>query len=118
MINDCFSPIQGQWGSSVKKLLDLEHLTLFAETTDGYLEILSKEGFLKISVDDVTKEHAKYNQDVVEKLKTLPTEKKLELVNKFGINFTKDAITGYEAIVNAMQTRELLVQTIRANKPF
>lgn len=117
LVNDWLAPYKKAWGPSMQKLIDLEKLILFPETTAGYQDVLTKVGFKNITITNVTHEYYSYNRDIVTHLENLSTDKKEPLLQKFGATFITDAASGYRFIADAMDKEELFVQNIFATKP-
>lgn len=117
LIHDWLAPCRKTWGPLIQKLINLERLILFPETTFGYKSIITKMGFKNISITDVTQEYCGYNREIVTYLETLSPEKQEALTKKFGASFIADAASGYHFIAEAMDARELFSQKIYASKP-
>ena len=114
MINDWLSPIQGKWGGYVQRLVELEGLSLYAETIDGYLEALDEVQFTDIEVLNLSEQYALYNEEIV---RTLKNPKKQEaFIRSFSKQLHTEAIDGYDSIAKAMRAGEGLVIQFTAQK--
>ena len=114
VINDWVSPIKGQWGPNVEKLVELESLSLFAETVDGYVELCENANFSDIEAQNHSSKYAAYNEQIVEELKK--TSKKEEFIHSFSEKLYLDAIEGYSSIAKAMREKEGIVLQLKALK--
>lgn len=115
VINDWLSSKHGQWGENVQKMIDLEGLTLFADTEERYLMHLKQCGFTETTSRNDSQVFEMYNRSIVQKLKTPDCAKRM--VEQFGEGVLKDNIDGYTAIAEAMRTGELQVLNFIARKP-
>lgn len=107
VITDWLSAHQKKWGKNIARLVELEHLSLFPENEEGYIETLKKNGFNILSVRDDSFVYLKYNQEIIDRLRD-PNQHPF-LLNYFDEQGIEDAIEGYESIVKAIETGELRV---------
>ncbi|MDN3506532.1 MAG: methyltransferase domain-containing protein [Simkaniaceae bacterium] len=114
VINDWLSPTKGKWGGYVQRLVELEGLSLYAESIEGYLEVLGEAQFTDVEVLDLTEKYAQYNEEIVRELKK--PEKEEAFIRSFSQQLHKEAIEGYDAIARAMRTGEGLVTQFTAIK--
>lgn len=114
IINDFLSSIKGDWGDHVKRLVELEGLSIYAETIDGYVEVLNKAQFKGTKVLNLTEKYALYNQEIICRLKT--SEKREAFIHSFSEKLHVETIEGYSAIVQAMQKGEGMVVQFVAHK--
>jgi len=114
ILNDWLSPVKGEWGGYVKRLIELEDLSIFAETIEGYLEMLSNANFKDIKYFNLTEKYASYNDQIVEGLKS--AEKKERYIQSFGQRLYEEAIEGFESIANSIRAGEGLVILFNAFK--
>lgn len=113
VILDWLSPVSGKWGKNIQRLMELEGLSLYAETVEGYLEQLREAHFSEIETEDYTKQYAEYNEDIV---KALRNEKKDSFLAAFNEKLHKEAIEGYGSVAKAMHTGEGLEILFQAHK--
>jgi len=114
VINDWLSRAQGEWGENVQKMVELEGLSIFAETLKRYRELLAQAQFHQIEWIDRSLQYAAYNEAIVENLQKGDSGK--EFLKQFGSKLHIEAIEGYGAIAKAMRTGEGLVIQIRGLK--
>jgi len=114
IINDWLSPKKGKWGSYIQRLVELEGLTLYAETIDGYLKFFKEGNFNKVEVINLSKQYALYNEDIVKKLNS--AEKKKNFINSFNEQLYIESIDGYDSIAKAMHSGEGMVIQFSASK--
>ncbi|MBX9744707.1 MAG: methyltransferase domain-containing protein [Chlamydiales bacterium] len=114
VVNDFLSSIKGNWGEHVKRLVELEGLPIYAETIDGYIEVLNKAEFKGTKVLNLTEKYALYNEEIVSRLKT--SEKKEAFIQSFNEKLHAEAIEGYSAIAQAMQKSEGMIVQFVAHK--
>lgn len=112
VITDWLSPIQGLWGENIHKLIELENLTIFAETESNYMEMLKDSGFKKVSIRDEGHIYKNFNEEIVESLKK---ERDLFL-NHFDEVTFEASVLGYESIARAIELGELRVLRFIAEK--
>ncbi|HSX37257.1 MAG TPA: methyltransferase domain-containing protein [Chlamydiales bacterium] len=114
VVNDFLSSIKGKWGEHVKRLVELEGLPIYAETIDGYIEVLNKAQLKGTKVLNLTEKYALYNEEIVSRLKT--SEKKEAFIHSFNEKLHAEAIEGYSAIAQAMQKSEGMTVQFIAHK--
>lgn len=114
IVNDFLSSIKGNWGEHVKRLVELEGLSMYAETIDGYLEVLNEAQFKGIKFLNLAEKYALYNEEIIYRLKT--SEKKEDFIHSFNKKLHAEAIEGYRAIVQAMQKGEGMTVQFVAHK--
>lgn len=95
VIVDWLSPTQGIWGKNIKKLIELEHLSLFADTETHYIATLKKSGFTAISSREA----------IVDSLKD--ASQRSRFLKHFDKETLQASIEGYQAIANALGEGEL-----------
>lgn len=113
---DWLSPVKNSWGPLIQKLAEVEGLSMYAETKDGYLETLTNAGFIQLDMQDQSLKYAKYNDDIVDRL--LLPEIKEAFINTFGQTLYTDSVEGYGDIAEAQRTGELLAVRFVATKPI
>ncbi len=114
VINDWLSAVKGTWGEHAKRLVEVEGLSLCAETVEGYLEVLNAAQFQGIEVLNLTEKYAGYNEDIIRNLKT--PKKKEAFILSFDEKHYAEAVEGYAAIVQAMRKGEGRVMQFIAHK--
>lgn len=114
IINDWLSPVKGQWGGHVQRLVELEGLSLYAETVDNYLQLLEEAAFKDIKVANLSEKYASYNEEIVQELKV--SEKKELFIRSFNEQLHEEAIEGYVSIAKAMRLGEGIVTQFTAHK--
>ena len=114
VINDWLSPTKGEWGGYVRRLVELEGLSIYAETVEGYMNYLTKADFKSVKYLNISKKYAFYNEEIVRKLK-IP-EIKDAFVYSFNEQLHKEAIEGYDSVAKAMRSGECLVIQFTAHK--
>lgn len=114
IINDWLSPFKGTWGSCIQRLVELEGLSLYAETIDGYLQLLSHAQFKEIEYKDCSQNYGSYNENIVENLKT-PRQKE-SFLKFFNEKLYNEALEGYSSIAQAMKLGETIVAEFHAYK--
>ncbi len=114
VINDWLSPTKEKWGAHVQRLIELEGLSLYAETVEHYVRLLREANFKDIEIVDLSKQYAAYNEDIARQLKT--PEKKESFIRSFNEQLHEEAIDGYESIAKAMRLGEVLVIKFTAHK--
>lgn len=115
IINDWLSPVKGKWGKHIQRLVELEGLSLYAETLDGYLEVLSEAQFQETKVLNLTEQYALYNEKMVHRLNT--PEKKEAFIHAFSEKLHAEAVEGYHSIAQAMRKGEGMVIQFVSYKP-
>lgn len=114
VINDWLSPTKGKWGKYVQRLVELEGLSIYPESINGYLEELSEALFSDVEVLNLSEKYAEYNEEIVRELKNL--EKEQAFTELFGKQLHTEAIEGYDSIASAMRSGEGLVIQFTAQK--
>lgn len=114
IIDDWLSPLRGKWGGYVQRMIELEGLSLYGETIDGYLKVLETAKFKDIQFTNVSKRYAHCNAQIVQDLKQ--PEKKTSFIQAFGQQLHQESIEGYGSIAKAMYQGELLVIYFIAHK--
>lgn len=114
VITDWLSSEEKGWGSNIAKLVELEHLTLYAESEKGYIELLRKNGFSVESVREDSFAYLAYNRKIIERLKEI--SKQQAYLDIFDSEELQASITGYSAIANALEEGELRVMRFVAKK--
>jgi len=114
VIDDWLSPTKDKWGERVQQMCDLEDLTLYPETEQGYQKVLQQAGLLDCEMRDENIFYAKYNQRIVDQLNE-PEYAEL-FIKKFGEQSWQEAVIAYQAITDAMRDGELLVRWIKCVK--
>lgn len=104
IICDWLSSEDQKWGKNIAKLVELENLVLFPVSENTYIELLKKNGFDVLSVRDDTEDHIKSNQEIINRLQSLPKN----LSNLFTTEELEASVLGYESIVKAFQIGELI----------
>ncbi len=107
VITDWISGKEGEFGPNIKKLQEIEDLTLFAHTKEHYEKLLKNSGFLEIFVRDDSEDYLKYNQTICNFLQKSPGKDSFEKL--LGISDAKENLIGYQSIVSALQEKELFV---------
>ena len=110
IINDWLSPTQGQWGGRLLQMCEMEGLTIFAESPEGYHQLLEDAGFKEINISDENSNYCRYNLDIVKRLNANKHQ------HAFDESAIEEAITGYQLIADSIKDNEVLVRTIRAIK--
>lgn len=114
IVDDWLSPFQDQWGDRIQRMCEIENLTLYAETQENYRRYLELEGFSDIIMRNENQQYAKYNQDIVDHLKSETYAK--TFIKTFGEQSWSEAIEGYQLIADSMTDNELLVTLIACTK--
>lgn len=114
LINDWLSPLTNHWGPKVKKMIEIEGLSIHALCASDYLVLLKEANFTLCMHDEVTKRYAKYNQSIVDYLKSGHGSR--AFVEKNSESLRQEYILSYQSITTAMQTRELQVHTFLHQK--
>ncbi|MDQ5890492.1 MAG: hypothetical protein QG604_366 [Candidatus Dependentiae bacterium] len=114
VINDWLSFDNGQWGPHIARLVELEHLALYAETEQRYAELLERNGFSVLAIVDQSGEYHRYNEEIVARLSD--PELREQHLRCFSEAELAAAIEGYRAIVGAHETGELRVLRFLARK--
>lgn len=114
VINDWLSPTKGEWRGHVNRLIELDGLSLFAETVEGYLKRLTGAQFTGVAAQDVTDQYADLNEAIVDCLKA--PLKREELIGTFGEPLYFDAVETYDVTAKAMRAGDLLVYQFTASK--
>ena len=106
--------LKGNGGGYVHRLVELEGLSLCAETVDGYLKVLKDSHFSDIEVVNVSEEYALYNEEIVRNLGD--PQKQRGFIQLFNEQLYLEAVEGYSAIAKAMHIGEILVTQFVARK--
>ncbi|ODN43575.1 class I SAM-dependent methyltransferase [Piscirickettsia litoralis] len=114
VIDDWLSPSKNQWGARLQTMCEMENLTLFAETEEGYKNLLLSAGFSKLQMRDENKNYARYNQNIVDSLKLLEDKKGFD--QRFGENALQETIDAYQMIADSIKENELLIRWFRCKK--
>lgn len=114
IIHDWLSPIGGQWSPQVEKLIEMEELPLFPFSPDSYKEQIESAGFYDCCLTDLTSLYAQYNQETVDRLKSKPIKSKF--IGAYGANIFYEHLEGYQNIVAAHKSGDLLNVKITAVK--
>lgn len=114
VITDWLSSEDKKWGENIAQLVELEHLTLFPESSTGYVETLKEKGFVVLSEREESAIYQRFNQEIVQRLRDMASQE--FLLNHFDQEGVDDAILGYESIAKAMEEGELKVFRFVAQK--
>ncbi|MDR3476863.1 MAG: methyltransferase domain-containing protein [Gammaproteobacteria bacterium] len=114
IIDDWLSPHDNAWSDGVKKLCEMEDLSLFSTSEKTYLATLKHAGFKNIQTKNVSQEYSQYNLKIVERL----MDKKVATIfqKKFSEKLWHDSIECYQLIADAMKDNEIIVMNMRAEK--
>lgn len=114
VINDWLSLKKGEWGPSIQRLVELEGLSLYAETAEGYIQLLTDTRFSEIQVLDVTEHYARYNEEIVRNL--MVPKNREAFIQSFGEQLHEEAVEGYSSIARANRSGEGTVTQFTAFK--
>lgn len=107
IINDWLSPTDDYWGDNVRRLIEIEGLTLHALSPNSYMQLLTDLGFTVSVENNVTSTYADYNKQIVKDLRNNTLAERFK--QKMGEQLWLDYIESYDAIAKAMTKEELLV---------
>lgn len=114
VIDDWLSPHKNQWGTRLKKMCEMENLTLYAETETSYKHLLTHAGFTSIDVREENINYYQYNLDIVSRLtKEKSSNTRNPVFNEYSLD---EAIENYQLIADAIKDDELLVRWLRGTK--
>ncbi|MDQ5940280.1 MAG: hypothetical protein QG632_6 [Candidatus Dependentiae bacterium] len=104
IITDWLSSESKKWGPNVARLVELEKLSLFAESESGYCATLERNGFSVLSVRDDSGSCIEWNRQIIARLQDPALrESHLKVMTELE---RVAAIEGYEAIIHAMEQGE------------
>ena len=112
LIDDWLSPVADRWCDDVQTMCDLENLTLYAQTEEHYYGVLKGAGFKDLEMRPENKNYTRYNQDIVERLKTAKV--KQLFVERFSEKDWREAVEAYQLITNAIRNDELLIRWFKS----
>jgi len=112
LIIDWLCSDKGCWGDKIKKLCEMEGLTLCPIVKARYLEILQEAGFNVEKVCDCSSDYADYNMALVNCLR----ENQNEFVKKYNKQAWQDNIDGYRMISESQREGELIVMEFTSSK--
>lgn len=107
VIVDWLSANKNSWGPQISHLIELEGLDINPETVDSYQEAIKLSPFNLIYTQDQSNLYSRYNLEIVNRL--LDSSHRDELLKVFSPESLKLAIEGYQAIYQAIESRELQV---------
>lgn len=113
VITDWLSSDVGKWGNHMEKLIELENLSIYPESEQGYISVLEKSGLRILSIRDDTPLYRNYNIEIADSLRKARLEL---LVGHKDETALQSSIEGYESIAKAMETGELRVIRFVAKK--
>jgi len=114
VVDDWLSPTQDVWCDLIRKMCEMEDLTLFAETPERYRGLLENSQFQQIQMRDENLNYAQYNTDIVSRLER-PDEAK-RFISAYGEKAWAKAIEAYGLIATAIRHDELLIRRFKAVK--
>lgn len=104
VIDDWIAPKDGQWGDEIQRMMEIENLSLFAQSQESYIKDLQDAGFNVTSVKDDSKFYADYNRKICFDLEGPKKEKFLELLGQKGY---QENLAGYRMIAESFENQEL-----------
>lgn len=107
VIVDWLSVNKNNWGSQISRLIELEGLKIHPETVDSYHEAIRLSPFKLVYTQDQSKLYSRYNLEIVNRLSD--NSQREALLKVFVPESLEDAIQGYQAIYQAIESRELQV---------
>lgn len=114
IVDDWLSPHRDKWGPRLQRMMELEDLTLYAVTETDYKQLLTDAGFSDINMRDENTNYNRYNQSIVDKLKS--DNHSIDFINQFGQDTWDMAVESYQIIADAIKDNELLIRWFKANK--
>ena len=115
VIDDWLSQNDNAWSDRVKKLCEIENLSLFAISEQSYLDVIKRAGFKNTATKNVSQQYSRYNFKIVKRLQDKNISKIFQ--EKFGEKLGIDSmIECYQLIADAMKNDEIIVMNIRAEK--
>ncbi len=114
VITDWLSSEEKKWGENIAQLVELEHLTLFPESSTGYIDLLKEKGFIVLSERDESSTYLRFNREIAQRLGD-PARREA-LLNHFDQEGIDASILGYESIAKAIEVGELKVFRFVAQK--
>ncbi len=113
LINDWLSA-DVKWGPIMQKFCDVDDLTVFPMTVEGYTELLARSGFNLLKCVSQDEDYTRYNIDIVERLKTEPTQS--EFISKFDRKEYESHVEAFSLTAKAIQDGELKVYRFQCRK--
>lgn len=114
IIDDWLSPFANKWGDRLKKMCEVENLTLYAETEENYIKTLREAGFDDIQLRDENAHYAGYNQAIQDKLREMKTSDSFH--SSYAGVTLEQTIECYRLITESIQDNELLIRWIKCRK--
>lgn len=111
IIADWVAPKEGLWSKPLQSMIDIDGLTLIAQTQKNYKSILEQAGFKMISVKDDSKFYAQWTHQVYIDMVGLKKEKLIKLL---GEKDYQSEIEGYKSIADAFINQDLYLITFIA----
>ena len=102
VIFDWLSPKKGQWSQEMQDLSETESLPLYAHTPQSYIKDLQRHGFSDVKFSDLSENHTKYNQDVVDRLSS--KDIKNTFIKAYGETTYTEHLNGYKDIRDCNKT--------------
>lgn len=109
VINDWLAPQQGKWGGGIQRMMEIEDLTLFAETEKNYIQLLKDAGFDSITSRNDSKLYQKCNEQICVELDGPKKQKFTTLLG--GQEEHKTNLEGYQLIAQAFANQDLFSYT-------
>lgn len=112
VINDWLAPQQGKWSGGIKRMMEIEDLTLFAETEKNYIQLLKDAGFDTVTSRNDSKLYQKYNEQICVELDGSRKQEFIKLLGSQEEHQTN--LEGYKIISDAFKNQELFSYTFVA----
>ena len=112
VLNDWLSSQKNGWGPRIKRMCELEDLTLYPTIKTDYQLVLKDSGFHIAEIRDCSPQYSKYNLQLVEVLH----QKKISFIQKHGEKAWQESVDGYKLIAESQADGELLVTEFIATK--
>ena len=117
VIDDWLSLNDNLWSDRVKKLCEVENLSLFAISEHSYLDVIKRAGLINIVTKNVSNQYSLYNFQIVKRLQDNDISKIFQ--EKYGAKLgIESMIECYQMIADAMKNDEIIVMNIRAEKKY
>ncbi len=112
VLNDWLSSQKNGWGPRIKRMCELEDLTLYPTIKTDYQSVLESSGFCVTATKDRSARYSEYNQELVDVLQ----RDKASFIQKHGEKAWQESIDGYKLISESQADGELLVVEFLAIK--
>ena len=116
VIEDWLSPEDDVWAGGIKRMCEVEDLSLFAVSETTYLSEIMKAGFVDAKTENCSEAYSQFNFDAAEKLKNPIVAEKFK--QHFNEALWRENIECYQLIGGAMRAGDLIVMNITAKKPY